>query len=73
MPLTCTAAHDVHRFSRWLAGPLGIALAAVVFSLAPAAAGDPNGFVFTTAGVSGMHVVYRGADNDIHELYWASA
>jgi hypothetical protein len=41
MPLTCTAAHDVHRFSRWLAGPLGIALAAVVFSLAPAAAGDP--------------------------------
>jgi hypothetical protein len=37
---------------------------------APAAAGDPNGYVFTANGVSGMHVVYRGADNDIHELYW---
>src|SRR5271166_467372 len=37
---------------------------------APAAAGDPNGFTFTANGTSGMHVVYRGADNDIHELYW---
>ena len=37
---------------------------------APAAAGDPNGFAFTANGTSGMHVVYRGADNDIHELYW---
>src|SRR5271165_3095245 len=37
---------------------------------APAAAGDPNGYVFTANGVSGMHVVYRGADDDIHELYW---
>lgn len=37
---------------------------------APPAAGDPNGYAFTANGVSGMHVVYRGADNDIHELYW---
>ena len=37
---------------------------------APAAAGDPNGFTFTANGTSGMHVVYRGVDNDIHELYW---
>jgi len=37
---------------------------------APAAAGDPNGFTFTANGTSGMHVIYRGADNDIHELYW---
>jgi hypothetical protein len=34
------------------------------------AAGNPNGYVFTANGVSGMHVVYRGIDNDIHELYW---
>ena len=37
---------------------------------APAAAGDPNGFAFTANGTSGMHVVHRGADDDIHELYW---
>ena len=37
---------------------------------APAAAGDPNGFTFTANGTSGMHVVYRDADDDIHELYW---
>ena len=37
---------------------------------APAAAGDPDGYAFTANGTSGMHVVYRGVDNDIHELYW---
>jgi hypothetical protein len=37
---------------------------------AQTAAGNPNGYVFTANGVSGMHVVYRGVDSHIHELYW---
>ncbi|MBV8348500.1 MAG: hypothetical protein JOZ49_13505 [Mycolicibacterium sp.] len=37
---------------------------------AQTAAGNPNGYVFTANGVSGMHVVYRGIDSHIHELYW---
>ena len=38
---------------------------------APAAAGDPDGFVF--AAQERMDVVYRGADSHIRELYWGSA
>ena len=37
---------------------------------AQTAAGIPNGYVFTANGVSGMHVVYRGTDGHIYELYW---
>jgi hypothetical protein len=39
---------------------------------APAArsnpAGDPAGYVFNAQGT--QHVVYSGADNDVHELWW---
>jgi hypothetical protein len=34
---------------------------------APAAAGDPSGYVLN----DGQHVVYRGTDNYIHELWWS--
>src|SRR5271166_2114617 len=34
------------------------------------AAGNPNGYVFTANGASGMHVVYRGIDGHIYELWW---
>jgi hypothetical protein len=35
---------------------------------APAAAGDPAGYMFDAQGT--QHVVYRGTDNHIHELWW---
>ncbi len=35
---------------------------------AVAAAGDPNGYMFDAQGT--QHVVYRGSDNHIHELWW---
>jgi len=35
---------------------------------APAAAGDPDGYVFEAQGT--QHVVYRGTDAGIHELWW---
>jgi len=35
---------------------------------APAAASDPSGYMFTAQGT--QHVMYRGADNHIHELWW---
>ena len=35
---------------------------------APAAAGDPAGYMFIAQGT--QHVVYRAADNHIHELWW---
>jgi len=38
---------------------------------APAAAGDPAGYMFDAQGT--QHVVYRGTDNHIHELWWNSA
>jgi len=34
----------------------------------PAAAGDPAGYVFAAQGT--QHVVYRGVDGHIHELWW---
>ena len=37
---------------------------------APAAAGDPAGYMFDAQGT--QHVVYRGTDADIHELWWAA-
>jgi hypothetical protein len=38
---------------------------------APAAAGDPAGYQFV--GDSTQHVVYRGTDQHIHELWWDAA
>ncbi len=38
---------------------------------APAAAGDPAGYVFAVQGT--QHVVYRAADGHIHELWWDAA
>jgi Fungal fucose-specific lectin/Astacin (Peptidase family M12A) len=38
---------------------------------APAAAGDPDGYVFEAQGT--QHVVYRGADAAVHELWWDPA
>ena len=35
---------------------------------APTAAGDPTGYLFDAQGT--QHVIYRGADNHIHELWW---
>jgi hypothetical protein len=35
---------------------------------APKAAGDPSGYVFDAQGT--QHVVYRGVDGHIHELWW---
>ena len=35
---------------------------------APTAAGDPAGYMFDAQGT--QHVVYRGTDNHIHELWW---
>jgi hypothetical protein len=35
---------------------------------APGAAGDPSGYMFDAQGT--QHVVYRGGDGHIHELYW---
>jgi hypothetical protein len=35
---------------------------------APAAAGNPTGYVFAAQGT--QHVIYRGSDNHIHELWW---
>jgi hypothetical protein len=36
---------------------------------APAAAGDPAGYVLNGT----QHVVYRGTDDRIHELWWSEA
>jgi hypothetical protein len=38
---------------------------------APAAAGVPTGYVF--AAQSSQHVIYRGHNGHIHELWWATA
>ncbi len=38
---------------------------------ATAAAGDPSGYMFDAQGT--QHVVYRGTDGHIHELYWNGA
>ena len=41
-----------------------------------AAAGDPAGYVFTAPATKAQathHVVYRGTDHHIHELWWNSA
>ncbi len=35
---------------------------------APAAAGDPAGYMFDAQGT--QHVVYRGSDAHVHELWW---
>ena len=35
---------------------------------APTAAGDPAGYMFDAQAT--QHVVYRGTDNHIHELWW---
>ena len=35
---------------------------------APAAASDPAGYMFNAQNT--QHVVYRGSDNHIHELWW---
>ena len=37
----------------------------------PAAAGNPAGYMFDAQPT--QHVVYRGADNHIHELWWDNA
>jgi hypothetical protein len=37
---------------------------------APTTAGAPNGYMFVAQGT--QHVVYRGGDQHIHELWWAS-
>ena len=36
-----------------------------------ATAGDPAGYVFAAQGT--QHVVYRGVDGHIHELWWDAA
>ena len=38
---------------------------------APAAASDPAGYMFDAQGT--QHVIYRGTDNHIHELWWDSS
>jgi hypothetical protein len=37
---------------------------------APTTAGAPNGYMFVAQGT--QHVVYRGGDQHVHELWWAS-
>ncbi len=37
---------------------------------APGAAGDPTGYMFDAQGT--QHVVYRGGDGHIHELWWGA-
>ncbi|BCA56935.1 hypothetical protein W02_40750 [Nitrospira sp. KM1] len=39
-----------------------------VAASAPPATGDPAGYMFDAQGT--QHVVYRGTDNHIHELWW---
>ena len=36
----------------------------------PAAAGDPSSYV--TPGTGSHHIYFRGADSDIHELWWSN-
>lgn len=56
--------HELYRFATggWKHTDLTVAAGA------PKAAGGPAGYVFEAQGTE--HVVYRGTDNHIHELYW---
>lgn len=58
--------HELWRFSpgRWHHNDLTLR------TEAPLAAGDPTGYVFDAQGT--QHVVYRGSDRHIHELWWDS-
>jgi hypothetical protein len=75
MPVILTTDAEVET---WLAAPTEDALAlqrplpdgALKIIARGDRTGDPNGFTFAANWTSGMHVVYRGVDNDIHELYW---
>jgi catechol 2,3-dioxygenase-like lactoylglutathione lyase family enzyme len=62
------AAGDVRQYSR----PQGAGAAwtpdnLTAAAMAPKAAGNPAGYIFGTA----QHVVYRGADDQVHELYFS--
>jgi len=37
---------------------------------APAAAGDPAGYVFDAQGTQTQHVMYRSGNGHVHELWW---
>src|ERR1700736_6730248 len=63
------AAGDVRQYSR----PEGADTAwspdnLTADAMAPKAAGNPAGYIFGTA----QHVVYRGVDDQVHELYFAA-
>ena len=42
-------------------------------TVATRAAGDPAGYMFVAGAQATQHVVYRGVDNHIYELWWDAA